>query len=574
MNQNEQLKKSFTFQNRELLDNYVILALTDIEGNIKHVSTNLCNVFKYKPSELLDKPYTFLIKKDSIISFNNQFNEAKTLKTIWKGELKHSSKGDETIWTDTVITPLFNDEKEHLGFILASDDITKEKTLRKINEENLLKRKQDSSVLDFMPSLSSAVLLKTSSGLHKILWIIAFTIIFLLSWAHYSEIDDIVKSEGKVITSTNIQTISSLEGGILKEVYVKEGDKVKKGDILFKLSDINYKTDFEKNRYNKYAILAKMERLKAQAHNKSIEENPNVVKFNQAIMDNEINLFHSNQKQFIASINVLKEQLKQRKNDLSDAQKNLKITQNNYTLINKEMKIKKPLVEERIISKVELINLQKEKNNTYAELKKIKGSIPTLKSSINEINKSIEETTQEYRAKAKDELVVAFNDYNQIEEDLKFFSKKLTETVIKSPNDGVIKQISVNTKGEAVSPGAVIAQIVPQTKSMLAEIKISPSDIGFLYVGQKVRLKLRPYDFSLYGALDSEISYISADTLIDEKDQKKEVYIVHIKADSKFLNNNKKLEIKPGMTVDADIIKGKKSILSYILKPIVRSLDI
>ncbi|MEZ4694663.1 MAG: HlyD family type I secretion periplasmic adaptor subunit [Aliarcobacter sp.] len=291
-------------------------------------------------------------------------------------------------------------------------------------------------------------------------------------------------------------------------------------------------------------------------------------------MSNEIQLFDINKKRFDATLNILKEQLIQRKNDLSDAYKNLKITKDNFQLIEKEMKIKLPLVEERIISKIDLIDLQRRKNDTEGELKSLKGSIPTLKSSIKEIEKSIEEATEDFKSKSKDELVIVLNDLNKVEEDLKYLEEKITETEIKSPSDGVIKKITVFSKGEAITSGTVIAQIVPETKYMLAEVKVNPADIGFLYIGQKVRLKLRPYDFSLYGAVDSEISYISADTLIDDKDQQKEVYIVHVKADVKFLNNNEKLEIKPGMTVDADIITGKKTILSYILKPIVRSLEI
>lgn len=567
----QELKRSFTFQNRELLDNYVILAVTDIDGIIKHVSTNLCNIFKYKSSELLNKPYTFLIKKDSILTFENQFNDAKVSNTVWKGEVKHASHNDDTIWTDTIISPLFNDDKKHVGFILASNDITKEKTLKKINEENILNKKYDDSILDFMPSISSAVLLRTSSGLHKVLWLISFTVIFLLSWAYLSEIDDIVKSEGKIITTSNIQRISSLEGGVLKELYVSEGDKVKKGDILFRLSDINFKTDFKKNKYNRSALLAKIERLKAQSKNQKIIINNEIDK---KTMTNEVELFNTNEKRLKASINILKEQLKQRKNDLSDSYKNLKIVERNYVLIEKEMKIKTPLVNERIISKVELLQLQRTKNDTESELKKLKGTIPTIKSSIQEIYKSIEETKQIYISTAKDELIIAYNDVKQIDEDLNYLNQKIIETTIVSPNDGVINKITVKTRGQAISPGTVIAEIVPETKYMLAEVKISPADIGFLYVGQPVRLKLRPYDFSLYGAVDSKISYISADTLIDEKDQNKESYIVHIKSEKKYVNGNKNLEIKPGMTVDADIITGKKTILNYILKPIVRSLEI
>lgn len=568
----DNLKKSFKFQNRELLDNYVILAVTDIEGTIKHVSTNLCNIFKYKPSELLNKPYTFLIKKDSIITFNSQFNDAKDSKILWKGEVKHSSHRDETIWTDTIISPLFNDDNEHIGFVLASSDITKEKKLKKASEENLLNKKHDKSVLDFMPSISSAVLLKTSSGLHKVLWIISFTVIFLLGWSYFSEIDDIVRSEGKVITTTNVQKISSLDGGVLKELYVKEGDKVKKGQLILKISDLNFKTDFKKNKYTRFALLAKIERLKAQSNQKKILKNTEVMKIDKSIMQNEIELFSNNEKKIEASINILEEQLQQKKNDLNDAYKNLTIVKRNYSLLIKEMKIKKPLVEERIISRVELLQLQRSMNDTESELKKIKGAVPTLKSSINEIIKSIEETKENYKLTSKDELIITYNKLKQIEEDINFFSQKIADTVIVSPSAGIINKIHIKTRGEAISPGNVIAEIIPESKFLLAQIKVSPSDIGFLYVGQKVRLKLRPYDFSLYGSVDSEISYISADTLIDEKDQKTEVYIVNIKSNTKFLGENGNLEIKPGMTVDADIITGKKTILSYILKPIVKSL--
>lgn len=309
----KQLKRSFTFQNRELLDKYVILALTDIDGTIIHVSTNLCNTFKYKLSELINKNYSFLIKKDSITHFENQLNETKELKSVWAGEINHASHNDSIIWTDTEITPLYDTEKNHIGFIIASSDITKEKTLKKVNEENLLNKKHDNSLLEFMPSLSSAVLLRTSTSLQKVLWIITFTILFLLTWTYFSKIDDIVKTQGKIITNTNIQTISTLEGGILKESFVKEGDKVKKGQVLFKLSDINYKSEIEKNRYNKFSLIAKAQRLKAQVDNTTFEPINEVINYDTNIMSNEIQLFDINKKRFDATLNILKEQLIQKK---------------------------------------------------------------------------------------------------------------------------------------------------------------------------------------------------------------------------------------------------------------------
>ncbi len=573
INNYEQLTKSFRFQNRELLDNYVILAVTNTEGIIKHVSTNLCNVFKYKTSELIDKPYSFLISKDFINTFNNQFNDSKHTKSIWKGEIKHSSKNDEIIWTDTIITPLFSDSNKFLGFILASSDITKEKKLQKINEENILNKKYDKTVLDFMPSISSAVLLRTSSGLHKVLWIIAFTVIFLLLWSSLSKIDDIVKTQGKIISSKNVQTISSLNGGILKEIYVKEGDIVVKDQKILKISDIDFKNDFNKNSLTRLALLAKVQRLKAQSNNEPIEKDFEVMTINPAIMQNEINLYNSNKQKLKSSIGILKEQLKQHKNNLNDSYKSLNISQKNYNLLKQEMKIKQPLVQERIISKVELLQLKRRINDIKVELKTQKTSILLYKSLIKETKKSIEETYQNYQLSAKDELVSTYNELQNIKQDISYLQERITDTVILSPSNGVINTLNIKTKGEAISPGTIIAQIVPNSKYLLAQVKISPSDIGFLYVGQKVRLKLRAYDFSLYGAIDCKISYISPDTHIDDKDSKNEVYLVNIKSTKQYVGQNKDLVVKPGMTVDADIITGKKSILDYILKPIIKSLD-
>ena len=573
LNQNEQLTKSFRFQNRELLDNYVILAVTDTEGIIKHVTTNLCNVFGYKDSELLDKSYNFLIDRNALKNFENQFLDVKETKSIWKGEVKHKAHSDNIIWTDTIITPLFNDDDEHIGFILASNDITKEKKLKKLNEENLLKQKQDKTILEFMPSLSSAVLLKTSSGLHKILWLVTLTIIFLLIWSSFSKIDDIVKSEGKVITTKNTQKISSLNGGILKEVYVKEGDFVQAQQKILKIADTDYKVELDKNIQQKMALIAKIARLEAQSKNKPLQVDNEVLQYNATLMNNEIELYSSNKKKLDSSLEILKEQIEQKRNDLIDAKKNLRIARDNKELLIKEIKIKKPLVEQRIISKVEFLQLKRQINDINSEIESLEISISSLKSSIQEAKNTINETNETYYALARDELVKTYNELQNVQEDIAYLSQKMTDTNIVSPSDGTINKIMFKTKGEAISPGGVIVTITPKINKLLAEVKISPADIGFLYVGQDVRLKLRAYDFSLYGAIDAKISYISADTIIDDKDQNSEVYIVHIESDKTYLGDNKKLVVKPGMSVDADIITGKRSILQYVLKPIIKSLD-
>jgi membrane fusion protein, adhesin transport system len=573
MNDADKLVKSFRFQNRELLDNYVILATTDKNGIIKHVSTNLCTIFGYKSSELLEKPYSFLISKDSIKTFEIQFDDAKVNKSIWKGEMKHSSSTDNAIWTDTIITPLFDDNHELVGFILASNDITQEKRLKKINEENLLKKKYDESILEFMPSLSAAVLLKNASSLHKVLWIITFTVFISLVWAYFSKVDDIVKTSGKIITTTNVQTISTIYSGRLEEIYVKEGDFVKQGDVLFQMSIDDTRSDFEKKQLEKLAAQAKINRLNAEANMQEIVIDKNIMNLHPSLMNNEIILFESNKSKLDTTIKILKEQIIQKMNELKENEEKLLISKNNHLLLAKEIEIKQVLVKDRIISEVDFLQLKRRYNDTDLDLKKTMTMIPSIKSSITELYENIEDAKEKYKNDAKNEIVTVYSDLQKIDEEISLLKDKIENSSIKAPNNGTINVITVKTKGEAISPGKILMQITPETEYVLAEAKVSPSEIGFLYVGIPVRLKLHAFDFSLYGGLMGEVSYISSDTILDEN-TKEEQYIIHIKSLQKHVGDNENLIIRAGMTLDADIIIGKRTILDYILKPVLKTLQI
>ena len=569
----EKLTKSFRFQNRELLDNYVILAITDKNGIIKHISTNLCKIFSYKNSELLEKPYSFLISKDSIKTFEIQFDDAKTNKSIWKGEMKHASSNDNIVWTDTIITPLFDDDHELVGFILASNDITQEKRLKKINEENLLKKKYDKSILEFMPSLSAAVLLKNASSLHKVLWIITFTVIISLIWAYFSKVDDLVKTTGKIITTTNVQTISTIYSGTLEHIYVKEGDVVKEGDIILQMAVEDFKSDFEKKQLEKLGATAKINRLNAEASMKEIVIDENIIRQNPSLMNNEITLFESNKNKLHNAIKIIEEQIKQKKNELKENEEKLAILYNNHLLLAKEIDIKKILVKDRIISEVDFLQLKRRYNDTDLELKKTKAAIPSIQSSINELYENIEKEKEGYINTAKNEIVEVYAQLQTLDEEVNLLKDKIQNASIKAPNNGTVNVITIKTKGEAISPGKVLMEIIPETEFVLAEAKVSPAEIGFLYVGIPVRIKLQAYDFSLYGGLMGEISYISADTIMDNNTNE-EHYIIHIKSMQKYVGDNKNLAIRPGMTLDADIITGKKTILDYILRPVLKTLQI
>lgn len=424
-----------------------------------------------------------------------------------------------------------------------------------------------------MPSLSAAVLLRTSSSLHKVLWLMTLFIIVSLLWAYMFKIDDVVKTAGKVITTSNIQTISSLEGGVLDEVFVKEGDFVKSGDLILQISDLAFRSEYDKKYLTKMALQAKMKRLDAQANNTVMQTDQEVVNIDKKLMENELILYKSNLEKLSITKSILQERLIQKQNELKENEEKLSILKNNHQLLEKEISIKKDLVKSRVISEVDFLQLQRRYNDTDIEYKRIISQIPSIKSVIIETRQALSEADQNFRNESKNELISTYSEIKKLDEELNILSDQISRAAIKAPSDGVVNQVMIKTKGEAISPGKVLLEIIPDSEFVLAEVKVKPSDIGFLYLTQPVKLKLKAYDFSLYGGIMGEISYISADTILDPI-TKEEYYVVYIKSEEKYVANNQKLTIKSGMTVDADIITGNKRIIDFILRPVLKTLQI
>lgn len=370
-----------------------------------------------------------------------------------------------------------------------------------------------------------------------------------------------------------MQTISTIYAGRLEEIFVKEGDVVKQGDVLFKMSSEDSKSEFEKKQLEKLTSQAKINRLTAEANMQDILIDQNIIEKHPSLMNNEIMLFESNKSKLDTSIKILKEQIKQKENELKENEEKLVISKNNHLLLAKEIDIKKTLVSDRIISEVDFLQLKRRYNDADLDLKKTITTIPSIKSSIKELYENIEDAKEKYKNDAKNELVNVYAELQKVEEEINLLKDKIENSTIKAPNNGIVNVITVKTKGEAISPGKILMEITPETEFVLAEAKVAPSEIGFLYEGIPVRMKLQAFDFSLYGGLKGEISYISSDTIMDEN-TKEEQYIIHIKSSQKHVGDNKNLIIRPGMTLDADIIVGKRTILDYVLRPVLKTLQI
>ncbi len=421
----------------------------------------------------------------------------------------------------------------------------------------------------YMDSLSSAVLEKHPKKLHVVLLFWSVTILFFIVWASLAQIDEIARGSGDVIPSNENQIVQNLEGGIVEDILAQEGTFVKKGDILLKINNEKSVSTYQSNEVKAMALEAKILRLKAQ----SKEEKFDLTKANnediKPYIKNELSLYKTNRDQLSSTIEVLKEQLKQKRNSFEDAKSKKTYLSKSLKMIRKEIGMTAPMVERGIASEVDLLRLQKEENNALDEFKSAEFAIVRLKSEIDETLHKIQETKLSFSSKAKQELNEAIAEYERTVSNAKALEDQVTRTIVKAPRDGIVQRVFVHTIGGVVKPGDDLIEIVPTDEKLLVNAKIKPSDIAFIYPSQKAIVKFSAYDFSIYGGLEGEVVSISPDTIKDKDDNT--YYIVRIQTQKSKLEQSKDMKIIPGMTAQVDILTGKKTIMSYILKPILKT---
>ena len=430
----------------------------------------------------------------------------------------------------------------------------------------------DDPDLAYMRSLSAAVVQRSPRYLVTILVIMALAITSGVIWMSIAEIDIVVRGSGKVIPSSQLQVIQSLEGGVVSEILVREGDIVDTNQPLIKISDIAFASSYEENRVHYLELRARIARLTAEANDLPFKEDPVVAKQMPELMKSETSLYESNKQQLEETQQILQEQLSQNENEVLEAEGRQKHLRRTLRLIREEIKLKKPLLKRKLVSEIEFLQVQQREVETEGELDAIKLSIPRLESAIEEAKRKIAQSNLDFRNKAKKELNEASAEASRIEETQSALEDKVRRTMLRSPVKGTVTRLHVNTVGGVIPAGNPILEIVPFEDALLVEIKIKPADIADLTVGQEARLKFSAYDFAIHGSLGGKVNFISADTITTEEGES--FFVVRIKPEKAYMGPQESpLPIGVGMTVEADILTDKKTILQYIMKPIRRGLQ-
>ncbi len=424
----------------------------------------------------------------------------------------------------------------------------------------------------YMSSLSAAVVHRSPKYMHFIVLLIAAFVIAAAIWMNWAQIDVVIRGNGKVTPASQVQLVQSLEGGVVSEILVSEGQLVDANQPLIKISDVAFTSSFEENRLTYLELLARSSRLHAAAFAKEFEVNEEVSTHAPRLNKSEKSLFDSNRQQLGDSLSILEEQIRQQHSSLQEALSRERQITRSLELVKKEIKIKLPLKERGIISEVEFLQLQQREAEMEGELEGVQISIPRLQSVIDEARFARQKEQLDFSNKAKRELNEVSAEIERIRETQTALKDRVRRTTLRSPVRGIIKRLHANSIGGVVSPGNNVVEIVPIEGSLLVEIEIKPADIASVHVGQLARLKFSAYDFALHGSLPGEVLFVSADTITNEDGES--FFVVRIKPSKDHLGHDAKpLPIRVGMTVDADIVTAKKTIMAFLMEPVHRGLD-
>jgi adhesin transport system membrane fusion protein len=367
--------------------------------------------------------------------------------------------------------------------------------------------------------------------------------------------------------------VQSLEGGIIDELPVHEGDEVKAGQVIVRLRDVQASSDLGSNRQHYLGLQAKIMRLKAEADGLQTPQfTDEVMKGAPESVKEEMDAFRANQNNLVSQTQVLQSQLSQRQQEVRELETRIADLTGVLNLAKDQRNIVAPLVDRGSAPKVELLQLEQNIKEKQTELNAAQSSLPRARSAVAEAQARIDELTASNKAQAQTELSAASIEMNTIRETLSGLQDKKSRTELKSPVNGTVKDLKFNTIGGVVQPGQDILEIVPKDDQLLVEAQIKPSDIAFLHPNQDAVVKLTAYDFSIYGGLKGKVVDISADTIANQKGET--FYRVKIRTTENTLKrHNEVLPIIPGMVATVDILTGRKTVMEYILKPLIKTID-
>ena len=403
-----------------------------------------------------------------------------------------------------------------------------------------------------------------------LLFLILALLVILIYWANLTELDNVTRGQGKVISSMQNQVVQASEGGVLKSSYVKEGQQVSVGELLFEIDPIEAKASFEQARQRLASFKIQEIRLAAEITGDSLKFTSELISLAPTVVATEKALFSSRRADLAAKQSVLQQQLNQRNQQIQEINVSIKNANDTLDLVKEQIAIIAPLVDNGLSPETDLITLKRQAKEFEGQGDSAKASLERIQSSIFEVQEQMLAGTQSFITQSQSELSKIISQIAEIDSRLPALEQRVYRTQVKSPVEGIINQLNFETIGGFITPGDVIAEVVPTGDDLVVEGKIDPKDIAYISPGQNGRISLTAYDASRYGTIDGKIITVSPDA-VQDRTSGLSFYNVSVSIDgSLFEDDGSAVEVFPGMVASLDILAGKRTILEYIWQPMAK----
>lgn len=426
----------------------------------------------------------------------------------------------------------------------------------KSNHETVWELMAEEAILDQEP-------LKT----RRLLYAIALSVVVMIVWATFAEVDIVTRGQGKVIPSRQVQILGSQDGGVITEILVREGDLVQQGQLLLKLDQTRSQSSLGENMAERSGLIVRAARLRAMVDGQPFEPSQVMLTETADIVYQEQQLYDSRLEELEVQKGIARQQLKQRREELRELGVRRGQLGRELELATEELSRTTPMIESGAVSPVEVLRLQREVNKAEGELKQTRAQLSRVSASISEAEGKLAGVDLEFSNGVREQLADTVNRINALTEAGAGLSDRVRQTNLLSPVTGTIKQLLYNTVGGIVLPGRDIVELIPADDSLLVEVRVRPQDIAFMAPGQVANVKVTAYDFVVYGGLEGKVEQIGADTVLDEEGNA--FYEVSVRTTTVAFGKDQ--PIIPGMTVEVDILTGKKTIMAYLMKPVLRA---
>ncbi|MFP4252567.1 MAG: HlyD family type I secretion periplasmic adaptor subunit [Guyparkeria sp.] len=414
-----------------------------------------------------------------------------------------------------------------------------------------------------------AQLQQTPLRARALLYTLFLVLIALIVWAGFAELDEVTRGQGKVITSHKTQLIQSLDGGTVREILVDEGDTVEEGELLVTIDSTRSMSSLRENQVKRYALRAEVARLEALTSEEPLALPSDLEREAPQVVAKERRLYESSRRELEEQLAIHREKLEQRRQDLREAEAARNQHSRALSLIRRELKVTRPLLNSGAVSEIDIIRLERDEANSLGEMARADAAISRAKSSIEEATGRIEEVRLNAFNRWRSELAEASAKLDALGEAEVGLADKVKQTRVRAPMDGTVQRLFINTTGGVVGPGREILEITPANDRLLIEARINPKDIAFLRPGLPAKVKFSAYDFTQYGGLEGAVTHISSDTITDDDDNT--FYLVRL--ETRATGFSPEQPILPGMMAEVDILTGKKTVLEYLLKPVLRAFS-